>query len=317
MVLLPCAARRAPFVVSARVRRATRHSLRLTRARPAGPTRRWARTKGCAEPPSRPSPAHLPRSAREATVSGRAHLAGPAAAPPSDVGGGRGGGGGGGRGRRAARARTLRRWPRRRTRRCAVGRGGGRAAAPCVAPPAPRGGARRPPATRPGWAAHATSRGGGSGRVGVRREALPPPPPVGRRRVSSRRRGGRPATRRRPERPCTRWGGALGALELERAACGHGADFAGPGAAGRQTGRSAAAGAGERAPERGRGRRDRRRKICDIRASKRWFRDLRREHVLADFSSYKYLDRFLIPTPPLVHINQDASRSGGPMGHVR
>jgi hypothetical protein len=71
------------------VRRATRHSLRLTRARPAGPTRRWARTKGCAEPPSRPPPAHLPRSAREATVSGRAHLAGPAAAPPSDVGGGR------------------------------------------------------------------------------------------------------------------------------------------------------------------------------------------------------------------------------------
>ena len=102
------------------VRRATRHSLRLTRARPAGPTRRWARTKGCAEPPSRPSPAHLPRSAREATVSGRAHLAGPAAAPPSDVGGGRGRRGGGSGGQHAHA-------------HCAVGRGGGRVVAPSVA----------------------------------------------------------------------------------------------------------------------------------------------------------------------------------------
>ena len=41
------------------------------------------------------------------------------------------------------------------------------------------------------------------------------------------------STRRRPERPCPRWRGALEALELERAACGHGADFAGSGAAGR------------------------------------------------------------------------------------
>ena len=128
MVLLPCAARRAPFVVSARVRRATRHSLRLTRARPAGPTRRWARTKGCAEPPSRPSPAHLPRSAREATVSGRAHLAGPAAAPPSDVGGGRGRRGAEGSTRThtaplaAAADASLRRRARRRTRRRAVRR---------------------------------------------------------------------------------------------------------------------------------------------------------------------------------------------------
>ena len=272
MVLLPCAARRAPFVVSARVRRATRHSLRLTRARPAGPTRRWARTKGCAEPPSRPSPAHLPRSAREATVSGRAHLAGPAAAPPSDVGGGRGRRGGGSGGQHAHA-------------HCAVGRGGGRVVAPsgAAADAPPRRASRlqlraagrvvRQPRDQAGLLMR-TSRGGGSGRVGVRREALPPPPPVGRRRVSSRRRGGRPATRRRPERPCTRWGGALEALELEIAACGHGADFAGPGAAGRQTGRSAAAGAGERAPERGRGRRDRRRRICDIRGSKRWFRRL-------------------------------------------
>ena len=41
------------------------------------------------------------------------------------------------------------------------------------------------------------------------------------------------STRRRPERPCPRWRGAVEALEPERAACGHGADFAGSGAAGR------------------------------------------------------------------------------------
>ena len=42
------------------------------------------------------------------------------------------------------------------------------------------------------------------------------------------------STRRRPERPCPRWRGALEALaRAELAACGHGADFAGSGAAGR------------------------------------------------------------------------------------
>ena len=60
------------------------------------------------------------------------------------------------------------------------------------------------------------------------------------------------------------------------------------GAAGSQTGRSAAAGAGERAPERDRGRRDRRRPFCDILDTKRWFRDLRREYVLADFLLNKW-----------------------------